>query len=431
LGWGELAVRVVVIGAGLAGLTTAYYLQRDGAQVTVVERAAGVGLGASFANGAMLHASLSSPWNSPGILWQLMRWIGREDAPMLLRSRALPQLLGWGLQFLRESSPHRFEANARKNLRLAIYSLRLMAQIREQTPLNYCYQGRGLLSVFRSRAAQNERMGELDLLASHGLSLRKLDRDQLLNLEPTLAPVGVELVGGIHYAADEGGDAHAFCMELARVLRAGGAEIRCGANASGFDVAARQVRCLRVGAAGEELAADAFVLAAASESVGLARTAGIDLPVRPVKGYSITLPRSCAPDAAPSIGIEDGQLHAVVVPLGSDRIRVAGTAELAGYDLAINPRRIENLQRLLARLFPRFAERLTPADVTPWAGLRPMCADGVPLLGATALRNLWLNTGAGHLGWTLAAGSARCVADQIAGRAMQLDPQDYALNRFG
>ena len=424
-------MRVIVIGAGLAGLTSAYYLQRDGAEVTVIERAPGVGLGTSFANGATLHASLSAPWNSPGILWQLIRWMGREDAPMLLRSRALPDLLGWGLQFLRQSSRHHFEVNARKNLLLAIYSLRLMARIREQTPLSYSYQGRGLLSVFRTAAAQSERMGELDILASHGLSMRKLDRDHLLTLEPTLVPIGDELVGGIHYAADEGGDAHAFCMELARILGAGGADIRCGVTANGFDVAARQVRCLRVGDAGEELAADCFVLAAASDSVELARTAGIKLPVRPVKGYSITVPRRCAPEAAPSIGIEDGELHAVVVPVGADRIRVAGTAELAGYDLSINARRIENLQRLLARLFPRFAERLTPEDVSPWAGLRPMCVDGVPLLGATALGNLWLNTGHGHLGWTLAAGSARCVADQIAGRATHLNARDYALARFG
>src|SRR5580692_10207986 len=165
-------MRVIVIGAGLAGLTTAYYLQREGADVTVVERAPDVGLGTSYANGAMLHASLSAPWNAPGILWQLVRWIGREEAPMLLRSRALPGLLGWGLQFLRNSSPRRFEANARKNLLLATYSLRLMAQMREQTPLSYSYQGRGLLSVFRNAAAQTERMRYMSVLAAQGLPLR-------------------------------------------------------------------------------------------------------------------------------------------------------------------------------------------------------------------------------------------------------------------
>jgi D-amino-acid dehydrogenase len=423
-------MRVMVIGAGLAGLTSAYYLQRVGADITVLERAPDVGLGTSYANGAMLHASLSAPWNAPGILWQLARWIGREDAPMLLRSRALPGLLGWGLQFLRNSSPSRFEANARKNLLLATYSLRLMAQMREQTPLSYSYQGRGLLSVFRSAAAQTERMRDMSALAAHGLPLRLLDRDALLALEPTLAPVGGELIGGIHYAADEGGDAHAFCNELARVLRAGGATLRCDAVVKGFDIARGQVRCLRIGAAGEELAADAYILAAGSDSVLLARSAGLNLPVRPVKGYSITMPRRCAPGAAPAIGIEDDELHAVVVPVGEDRIRVAGTAELTGYDLTVSARRIDNLQRLLARLFPRFAERLKPEDVQPWAGLRPMCADGVPLLGKTAIDNLWLNTGHGHLGWTLAAGSARCVADQIAGRVPQLNSVDYELGRF-
>ena len=421
-------MRVIVIGAGLAGLATAYYLQRDGADVTILERGPGVGLGTSYANGAMLHPSLSAPWNAPGILWQLLRWIGREDAPMLLRASALPGLLGWGVQFVRHSSPWRFEANARKNLRLAIYSLQLMARIRAETPLSYGYQGRGLLSVFRSAAARARRTPEIDTLAAHGLPLRMLDRDALLSLEPTLAPIGAELVGGIHYTADEGGDAHLFCAELARVLCAGGARLRCGVAVESIVLAGGSIRGLRAG--DEELSADAYVLAAASDSVALARAAGIVLPVRPVKGYSITMPRARAPDAAPSIGIEDAELHAVAVPVGDDRIRVAGTAELTGHDLAIKAQRVDNLQRLLARLFPRFAEKLQPADIQPWAGLRAMCADGVPLLGVTDIGNLYLNTGHGHLGWTLAAGSARCVADLVAGRAPDVDAADYALSRF-
>jgi D-amino-acid dehydrogenase len=274
-------------------------------------------------------------------------------------------------------------------------------------------------------------MRDVDHLVGHGLAMRMLERDDLLALEPTLAPIGEELSGGIHYAADEGGDAHAFCTELARIVRSGGAVLRCDVPAGGFDRVGRRIRSLRVGVAGEELVADAYVLAAGSDSAALARSAGLSLPVRPVKGYSITMPRSCAPGAAPSIGIEDAELHAVVVPVGHDRIRVAGTAELAGYDLEINSRRIDNLRRLLTRLFPRFAEHLGPGDVQAWAGLRPMCADGVPLLGGTAIDNLYLNTGHGHLGWTLAAGSARCVADQIAGRVPQVNSQDYALERFG
>jgi D-amino-acid dehydrogenase len=421
-------MRVIVIGAGLAGLTTAYYLQRDGADVTVIERGPGPGLATSFANGALLHASLSAPWNSPGIFWQILRWIGREDAPLLLRARALPELLGWGAQFLQHSAHRHFNVNVHKNLRLAIYSLRLMRQLREQTPIRYAYQGRGLLSLFRSDHARSVRMREVGVLAEHGLSLRTLDRDALIALEPTLAPIGHELVGGIHYSDDEGGDAHLFCLELARVLREGGATLRFNAAVESLALDRSRIRCVR--GAGEEFTADTYVLAAGSDSPLLARGAGLSLPVRPVKGYSITMPRERAADAAPHIGIEDAHLHAVVAPVGDDWVRVAGTAELTGYDLSVNPQRIDNLQRLLRRLFPRFAERLNPEDFKPWAGLRPMCADGVPLLGETTIVNLHLNTGHGHLGWTLAAGSGRVVADRIAGRTPDVNAEDYAAARF-
>jgi D-amino-acid dehydrogenase len=421
-------MRVIVIGAGLAGLTTAWYLQRDGAEVTVLEADAGPGLGTSFANGAMLHPSLCAPWNAPGLLWQVLRWLGREDAPLLLRPRALPGLAGWGIDFLRQSAPARFADNSRRNLRLAILSLGEMAAIRAATPVSYAYQGRGLLSVFRSETARAARLRELDLLADHGLPLRVLDRDALIALEPALAPIGADLVGGVHYGADEGGDAHRFCTELARVIAAGGASLRYGVRVGRLLRAGAILRGLEAG--GEELRADAYVLAAASHSVALAATAGLRLPVRPVKGYSITMPRSVAPAAAPRIGIEDGELHAVAVPVGEDQVRVAGTAELTGYDLAISQPRIDNLRGLLTRLFPRFAAALGPGDVRPWAGLRPMCADGVPLLGATGIQNLFLNTGHGHLGWTLAAGSARLVADTVAGRKPPLAAGDYALARF-
>ncbi len=422
-------MRIIVIGAGLAGLTTAWCLQRDGAEVTVLERAAGPGLGTSFANGAMLHPSICAPWNTPGILWQVLRWLGREEAPMLLRPRALPGLIGWGPGFLRNSVPDRFVANSRKNLRLAILSLGEMAVIRAAAPLDYGYQGRGLLSVFRSERVRAARLAEVDPLAADGLPLRVLDRDALVALEPSLAPIGDELVGGIHYMADEGGDAHLFCAGLARELTAHGARLRFGLAVE--RLVRREGRLEGVVAAGEMLSADAYVLAAASHSTALAAAVGLKLPIRPVKGYSITMPRAVAPAAAPLIGIEDSELHAVAVPVGDDRVRVAGTAELAGYDLAINPARIDNLRGLLMRLFPRFAEALGPTDISPWTGLRPMCTDGVPLLGVTGIGNLYLNTGHGHLGWTLAAGSARLVADMIAGRAPPLEAADYSLARFG
>ncbi len=425
-------MHVIVIGAGLAGLTTAYYLQRDGAQVTVIDRAAGPGLETSFANGALLHPSLVEPWNSPGVFWQVLRWIGREDAPMLLRAKAIPGLLTWGPRFLRNSTPERFALNTQKNLRLAIYSLQLMQQIREQTPIRYEHQARGLIAVFRSEAMQRQMLHAAEALARHGLAFRPLDQAGLLSLEPALAPIAGQLVGGIHYPTDEGGDAHLFCRELTRVLEQGGARLRFGLSADSIHAQGRRISHIQC--AGESLQADAYVLAAGSYSPLLARSAGLSLPIRPGKGYSITMPRGRAAQAAPRIGIIDADLHAVVVPVGEDRVRVAGTAELAGYDLSIRPQRIENLKRLLERMFPRFAEKMTSGDFLPWTGLRPMCADGVPILGATRLDNLFLNTGHGHLGWTLAAASGRLVADSVVRRApsaaVAVDPADYSLQRF-
>ena len=421
-------MRLIVIGAGLAGLTTAYYLQRDGVDVTVLDRAAGPGLETSFANGALLHPSLAEPWNAPGVFWDVLKWIGREDAPMLLRPQALPDLLGWGIRFLRNSSPRAFALNARKNLNLAIYSLQMMQRLREETPVSYDHQSRGVLAVFRSDAAQSQLLQGAAALARHGLPYSPLDRASLLKLEPALAPIGAELLGGIHFSADEGGDAHLFCVELARVLREGGAAFRFGTRVDAIRRAGSRISGIEC--AGEMLQADAYVLAAGSHSTTLARGAGLDLPIRPAKGYSITMPRGRAPAAAPNIGVVDTGLHAVVVPVGEDRVRVAGTAELTGFDLAIQPQRIENLKSLLRRMFPEFERRLGAEDFMPWAGLRPMCADGVPVLGATPIENFFLNTGHGHLGWTLAAGSGRLVADTIVGRPAAIGAADYALSRF-
>lgn len=418
---------VIVVGAGLAGLATAYYLQQDGARVTIVDRADGPGLETSFANGALLHPSLVEPWNSPGVFWQMLRWIGHEHAPMLLRPRALPELLSWGPRFILNSTRRRHDANTRKNLRLAIFSLQMMRRLREQTPISYQHQSRGVLALFRTTELQTQALRAAEELAGHGLSFRPLQRDALIDLEPALGPIGEHLVGGIHYGADEGGDAHQFCVELARVLEEGGADLHFGIAVDAIHQSKGRIQHLACG--GRKMAADAYVLAAGSYTPLLAGLVGLRLPVRPAKGYSITMPRSRAPAAAPRIGVIDAQLHAVVVPVGDDRVRVAGTAELTGYDLSIHPQRIENLKMLLRRMFPVYADQLKESDFAPWAGLRPMSADGVPILGATRLSNLYLNTGHGHLGWTLAAGSGRLVADAIARRVPALNMRDYELAR--
>ncbi len=416
-------MRVVVIGAGLIGLTSAYYLQRQGAQVTVLEREAGPGQGTSFANGALLHPSLVDPWNAPGVLGFLLRNLGRDDSPMLLRARALPSLIGWGLRFVRESSPQRFTRNTQRNLALARHSLAQMAKLREDTGLEYHQYFRGSLSIYRDEAAAAAARTAAE---GHGIGFEWLDPDKLVAAEPMLADVAPQLAGGLHFHEDEGGDAHAFCNALADVLRQRGVGIELGCAVTDFETAGANVRA--VVTADRRFDADAVVLCAGVWSTALARRLQLSLPVRPAKGYSITLPVGAGP--APRLPVVDHGLHAAVVPVGTDRLRVAGTAEFTGMDLSISPARVANLESLLRRIYPALAARTAAADIRAWAGLRPMCADGVPLIGGTHWENLFINTGHGHLGWTLAAGSGQLIADVVAGRAGSIDARDYTLDRF-
>lgn len=416
-------MRVVVIGAGLIGLASAYCLQRQGAQVTVLEREAGPGQGTSFANGALLHPSLVDPWNAPGVLGLLLRNLGRDDSPMLLRARALPSLMGWGLRFVRESSPRRFARNTQRNLELARHSLAQMAKLREDTGLQYHQYCRGSLSIYRDEAAA---AAARTAAQGHGMPFEWLDRDGLVAAEPMLADVAPQLAGGMHFREDEGGDAHVFCNALADVLRQRGVAIELGCAATGFDTAGANVHAVL--AADRRFDADAVVLCAGVWSTALARRLQLRLPVRPAKGYSITLPVGAGP--APRLPVVDHGLHAAVVPVGTDRLRVAGTAEFTGMNLSISPARVANLESLLRRIYPALAARTGAADIRAWAGLRPMSADGVPLIGGTHWENLFVNTGHGHLGWTLAAGSGQLVADIVAGRTGSIDARDYAPDRF-
>jgi D-amino-acid dehydrogenase len=416
-------VKVVVIGAGLIGLASAYCLQRQGAQVTVLEREAGPGRGTSFANGALLHPSLVDPWNAPGVLGFLLRNLGRDDSPMLLRARALPSLMSWGLRFVHESSPRRFARNTQRNLVLARYSLAQMAALREDTGLQYHQYFRGSLSIYRDDAAAAAARTAAE---GHGIACEWLDRDGLVAAEPMLADVAAQLVGGLNFSEDESGDAHAFCTALADVLRQRCVGIELGCAVTGFQTVGASVRA--VIAADRTFDADAVVLCAGVWSNALARRLQLSLPVQPAKGYSITLPVGAGP--APRLPVVDHGLHAAVVPVGSDRLRVAGTAEFTGMDLSISPARVANLEFLLRRIYPALAAGTGAADIRAWAGLRPMCADGVPLIGRTHWDNLFVNTGHGHLGWTLAAGSGQLIADTVAGRAGSIDARDYAPDRF-
>lgn len=417
-------MKVLIIGAGVAGVTTAYFLRSQGYKVTVIERQEGPGRETSFANGTLLTASMPEPWNGPGSWRALLGSVVRTDAPLQLRLRALPSLAGWGVQFLMNSKSAAFERHTLSNLRLALYSLELTEALRRQTGIEYERSATGILKIFRDTAALDHAVAGADCLARRGLSFRRLSSSQVLATEPALTPIASQLVGGIRYNVDETGDAYGFCKALAERARQQGVEFHFRTEVVSLEV--RSGHLTAVITRRGRFAADRYVVAACSYSTPLLRKVGIHLPVRPAKGYSITFDRP-PPEAALRIPIVDDTLHAAIVRVGS-AVRVAGTAEFAGYDLSLPPARIDNLMKVARQVLPQ--ARLDPATARPWCGLRAMSADGVPLIGWTPVSNLLVNTGHGHLGWTMAAGSARLITHLLSNESPSIDPEPYDPLRF-
>lgn len=419
-------MKVAIIGAGLAGLTAADALQALGAQVEVFDAGPGPGSATSSRNGSLQHPSHCEPWNSPGVASELLRQLGNEEATVLLRPQALPSLLGWGWRFLAESRPQRHYAHTLSNLRLALYSVAQMARHRAEG-LAYEMRSGGSLSLLRDAPARDKAVAWAQGLSAHGLRWRLIGRDEALAMEPALGPVASQLIGALHYGEDERGDPLRFCQALAARLGERGGRVHHQLRVRSIVVERGHAQGL-IDACGRHHEAEVVVLAAASHSNALAQPLGLKLPLRPVKGYSLTLPQT---PEGPRVACIDGALHMAVVPVGDEQVRVAGTAEFCGFDLSLNPARIANLRRLLRQLFPAYERSLSDAEIEPWAGLRPMVADGVCLVGATRIAGLYLHTGHGHLGWTQTPGSGRLLADLIFGRPTQIDPAPYAPLRFG
>jgi len=420
-------MRIVVVGAGLLGLSAAFFLSRSGNPVTVLERRTGCGLETSFANGGMLTPSQAEPWNSPGILMHLLHWLGRDDAPVLLRPRMLFNSLGWGMAFLRNSSLQRYLANTARNGRLAQYSLRLLGQLRDALQLEFQSAQTGTMKIFRDPSALDDARVTSDVLQQLGLRQVVLDRDGLLNLEPALEPVIKDYHGGIHYPDDESGDARLFCNAMYAHLAGSGVEFMFDTGVSGFVAGQGRVHAIRTGAG--DVGGDVFVICAGSYTPAImAELPGPAVPIRPVKGYSISVAME---GWRPSLRVPlvDEARHLAATPLGKV-LRIAGTAEFGGFSTDIDPARIANLTRFLARTFPREFPAGPPDDISAWCGLRPYSCDGVPIVGVSGHENLFINAGHGHLGWTMAVGSGCLVADLVEGREPVLDPADYSLQRF-
>lgn len=413
-------MHVVVIGCGLAGISSAYYLQQLGVQVTVVERQPAPARETSFANGAMLTPSLADPWNSPGVFSQLLRNLGKTDSAMLLHLSQVPKLARWGITFLANSRRSQFEASYLHNVLLAQASQTLLADLRADTGIDFEFQQGGILKVFEDPQALNDAVLVAQWLQQAGVSHRRLTVDELLQLEPALQPGAGRLVGAVHYPDDQVGNAQLYCEQLAVWLAGAGVGFRFATEVVGFEAAGGSIRALKTSAGVIE--ADTFVLAAGSFSTALARQLKLRIPVVPAKGYSITVESVIQP----LYPVVDDALHAAVVPLGG-RLRVAGTAEFAGFDTEVREGRILNLTRLLQRVYPDV--QLDDVELNAWAGLRPMPADGRPLLGQAGPANLYLNTGHGALGWTLANASGKVVAEQITGVSPSIDGAPFQASR--
>jgi D-amino-acid dehydrogenase len=418
-------VKALIIGSGLIGTASAYFLSRRGWEVTVLDRQDGPAQETSFANGSLLTPSMPEPWNAPGSWRVLLKSLGRSDSPLQLRWKALPQLAGWGTGFMRNSSAARYERNSVKNLKLALHSLEVLASIRQETGIEYGCVSHGSLRVIRDPATLERALVWAEQLRGEGLTFRCLTSDEMVAMEPALAPIAGRLAGGIHYPADEIGNAYKFTVGLADHARRGGVEFRFGTPVTGIEV--RQGKAAAVLSGADRFTADCYIVAAGSYSPLLLKRLGVHVPVRPAKGYSITFER---PQLDPPLRmpVADDDFHAVVVPL-ENVIRVAGTAEFTGYDLSLSEARIQNLMTLVKQVLPKGGFERSQAK--PWCGLRPTSVDGVPIIGKTPIGNLWLNTGHGHLGWTMAAGSGQLLSDLVTGSpAAKLNPDAYALARF-
>jgi D-amino-acid dehydrogenase len=420
-------MRVVIIGGGLIGLTSAHYLAAAGASVTLLDAAPVAAAGASHANGGLITPSMSEPWNAPGVAWQLLRWLGRADAPLLLRPRALPQSAGWMLRFVRASTPAHYRRNTVKNLRLGMYSVTELRRLRETLALAYHAGTRGTIKLFRDARTLEAADQSKDLAAAHGLAFEALDRAGTLRLEPALAPIESSVVGSLHFPGDETGDAREFCTQLAQRLASGGVDLRYGVRVESWRTGASRA-IAAVHTAQGDVDGDIFVVAAGAHSAGLLKPLGLALPVHPVKGYSLSIPlQTWTP--SPQVGVVDDALHAAAAPIGQV-LRVAGTAEFAGFDSTIHDARVDNLRRLVDAIYPRASRAAREPTAIAWAGLRPMSPDGVPVIGRSVIPNLYVNSGHGHLGWTMAAGSGRLLADLVLGERTGLDADDYSWRRF-
>jgi D-amino-acid dehydrogenase len=412
-------MKVLVLGAGVIGTSTAWYLAGAGHEVVVVDRREGAGLETSFANGGQISVCHAEPWANPDAPAKILQWLWREDSPLLFRLRMDPNQWAWGARFLYECQPSRTRDNIAQIVKLALYSRDSLQQLRAETGIEYDALQRGIVHYYTDRGEFERAVKSASIMRRYGLDREVQTVEQAIAIEPALASARDKLVGATYTATDESGDAHKFTQNLARLSEGKGAAFVYGRTIQAIRFADERVQGVAVrDAAGNEetLVADAYVVALGSYSPLLTRPIGLDLPVYPAKGYSASVD-VIDESRAPTVSLTDDSAKIVFSRLGN-RLRIAGTAELSGYSTDLNDVRCEALRRRAMEIFPGAAAY---DHATFWTGLRPSTPSNVPIVGWSKIPNLYLNTGHGTLGWTMACGSGRVLADIVSGRKPQVD----------
>ena len=421
-------MKVVILGAGIIGVSTAWYLLEEGHEVTVVDRQADAALETSFANGAQISVSFCEPWANAEAPLKVLKWLMRDDSPLLFRPRLDPAQWRWGLSFLTQCTDGAFERNVEQLVALGRYSHESLKSLVEATGIEYQRLERGILHFFSSQKDFDAGAAGAELMRTHGVDRRVLNRDEVLKIEPALAAWGSRIAGGTYTPSDESGDARVFTQALARRCAARGARFLYQHDVVAIEKAGGEVSQVTVAdqPSGKKtvLKADAYVAALGSYTAPLLRPLGVSLNIYPAKGYSATL-RLKHPERASVVSMIDDARKIAISRLG-EFIRIAGTAELAGYDTSLDSStsrvRCEALVRRYEELFPGVADT---ADPNFWTGLRPSTPTNIPYIGRTKLGRLWVNAGHGTLGWTHGAGSGRALAELISGKQPALNFEFY------
>ncbi len=416
-------MKVIVLGAGIIGTATAWFLQKAGHEVTVIDRQPGAALETSFANGCQISVSHAEPWANPSAPLKLLRWLGKEDAPLLFRLRADWLQWRWGMSFLRECTPARAAHNIRQIVAISEYSRQVLQSVRAETGITYDCETRGILHFYTDEEEFRASLPAAQLMRDLGCPRQSIDTDEVVRIEPALAAIRHKIVGGDFTATDESGDVYKFTTALAQHCANAGVRFcfdttvtRLLSEGSGSSARIDGIEVIDEHGRHQRMQADSYVLAMGSFSQAIAKRIGVDLMIYPGKGYSATF-QVKENGLAPQVSLTDDGHKLVISRLG-DRLRVAGTAEVNGYTRDLNEVRCAAITQRTRELFPDACDYDHPVY---WTGLRPMTPSNVPYIGKSKFANLFLNTGHGTLGWTMGCGSGRAIADIVSGKRPDLD----------